>query len=103
LGINLKNKHVLIMKTALMRCAVVGCLYTFAPSLSAQNTLTPLQKEWLKTWMHLVKLSKMKTEKVAQNDNSAMPCAVSNEITIVVGPCLQTERKENASMMKPVQ
>ena len=83
------------MKTTLIRCAVAGFLCTFAPSLSAQNTFTPLQKEWVKTWMHLVKLSKMTTKQVAQKDNSPMPCAVSNEITIVVGPCLQNQLKEN--------
>ena len=91
------------MKTALIRCAVVGFLCTFSPSLFAQNTLTPHQKEWLKTWMRLVKLSKRATVKVAQKDNLLMPCAVSNEITIVVGPCLQTERKEDGIVAKPVQ
>ena len=91
------------MKTALIHCAVAGFLCTFAPSLSAQNTLTPLQKEWLKTWMHLVKLSKKASNTVVQNNNSPIPCAVSNEITLVVGPCLQTEQKENRVLTKPVQ
>ena len=91
------------MKTALIRCAVAGFLCTFAPSLSAQNTLTPLQKEWFKTWMHLVQLSKKAANAVVQQNNTAMPCAVSNEITIVVGPCLQTEQKGNRVLGKPVQ
>ena len=91
------------MKTALIRCAIAGCLCTFAPSLSAQNTLTPFQKEWFKTWLHLVKLSKNASNVIVQKHNSPMPCGVSNEITIVVGPCLQVENKDNAVTVKPVQ
>ena len=91
------------MKTTLIRCTVVGCLYAFTPSLSAQNTLTPLQKEWFKTWLHLVKLSKNASNAAVQKNNSPMPCAVSNEITIVVGPCLEVENKDNAVTIKPVQ
>lgn len=91
------------MKTTLIRCAIAGFLCTFAPSLSAQNTLTPLQKEWVKTWMRLVKLSKKASNTVAQTNSSPMPCALSNEMTIVVGACLQSEQKEKDVAAKPVQ
>ncbi len=91
------------MKTTLIRCAVAGFLCTFAPSLSAQNTLTPLQKQWVKTWVRLVKLSKKASNTVAQTNSSLMPCAVSNEMTIVVRPCLTTEQKEKDVATKPVQ
>ena len=91
------------MKTTLIRYAIAGFLCTFAPSLSAQNTLTPLQKEWFKTWLHLVKLSQKASNATVQKSSSLMPCAVSNEITIVVGPCLQANPKENGVAVKPVQ
>ena len=91
------------MKTTLIRYALAGFLCPFALSLSAQNTFTPLQKEWLKMWAHLVELSIKASNTVAQKNNSLMPCAVSNEITIVVGSCLRTEQKENRIVAKPVE
>ncbi len=91
------------MKTTLIRCVVAGFLCTFAPPLFAQNMLTPLQKEWSKTWMQLVMLSKKASKDIAQKNNGLTPCVVSNEVTIVVGPCLQTEYKENRVVAKPVQ
>ena len=87
------------MKQTLTLWAIIALLGVFTPTLSAQNTLTPLQKEWVTKIMHLVKASK---KSYSQNNKTAA-CAVSNEITIRIAPCSDVLKRETAVLPKPVQ
>ena len=87
------------MTTTRTLWATIALLIALHTPVSAQKSWTPLQKEWFAKIMHFMAAAKKPVPKY----NSAMDCAVSNEIIIVVAPCSDNSEKGKAILPKPVQ
>jgi hypothetical protein len=99
-GHSLKNKHFYNMLPIRTQWAMFAFVFALNSPLFAQRSCTPLQEEWLPRIMHLWTLSKKTAPK---RSNQAATCLVSNEITIVILPCSDSQKKKNAVFSKPIQ
>jgi hypothetical protein len=87
------------MKQPLTRWAIIAAVFMFSPALSAQNPWLPIPKEWvLKMWQLWIDAKKIPVKTASVTE----PCAISNEITIIVR-CADGLKKTELVEAKPIQ